>query len=131
MVDVKDGKFSLSVGNRTLDTQHQQAFEMLQAVSVLLNDSASTNSDFHQALNDFFAFLELHFTTEEAILAKNACPSLAAHKTEHDAMLEALSELLFAAMAGRVDKTRLLAFMSDLVLRHVPEVDIPSKSYMR
>ena len=120
----------ISVGNELLDEQHRQAYEMLRAATRVLSDSAPSISHFHGYLEYFLSFLELHFASEEAILAKNACPSLAAHKMEHDSMLEALRELRLAAMGGTIDNARLLEFMSDLVCRHVPEVDVPLKEYM-
>ena len=122
---------SFSVGNEQLDEQHRQAFDMLQSAMRVLRDSAPSLSHFHGYLEYFLSFLELHFATEEAILARNSCPSLVAHKLEHDSMLEALRELRLAAIGGTVDNARLLEFMSDLVGRHVPEVDVPIKDYMR
>jgi hemerythrin-like metal-binding protein len=120
-----------SVGNALLDEQHLQAFEMLQAAKRVLGDSAPSLSHFHGYLEYFLSFLELHFATEEEILARNACPSLAVHKMEHDSMLEALRELRLAAIDGTVNNGRLLEFMNDLIGRHVPEVDLPLKHYMR
>lgn len=131
MITLTTWDASLSVGNEVLDEQHRQAFDMLQSATRVLRDSAPSISLFHGYLEYFLCFLEMHFATEEAILAKNSCPSLAAHKIEHDAMLEALRELRLKAMGGTVANARLLEFMSDLVGRHVPEVDVPTKVFMR
>ena len=98
---------SFSVGNEQLDEQHRQAFDMLQSAMRVLRDSAPSLSHFHGYLEYFLSFLELHFATEEAILARNSCPSLVAHKLEHDSMLEALRELRLAAIGGTVDNARL------------------------
>ena len=122
---------SISVGNKLLDEQHRQAFDMLQAATRLLSGTTQSISHFHGYVEYFLCYLEMHFATEEAVLARNACPTLAGHKIEHDSMLEALKELQLEAIAGKIDNARLLEFMNDLVMRHVPEVDVPNKDYLR
>ena len=86
----------------------------------------------HQCLNDFVAFLRVHFDTEEDVLLRGHCPSdiYQRHIAEHSKYLEALTEILVEGVWQELDGERLIELMVGWVLHHLTAFDLPSKAFM-
>lgn len=122
----------LSVGNSQLDRQHQELIELCnRATACAKSGSSEARHDFHSILNDFATLLEAHFEAEEALLEKNKCPTLEAHKASHDMHRENIVDLLLSGTSGQVDEKRLAQVARTWLLEHMTEVDLPVKAYMK
>lgn len=131
MITVPTWSPALSVGNDQIDRQHQQLLSLCAQAVKAFDTEAPGKESFHELLNDVAALAARHFDTEEKVLARHACPTLAAHKAEHEKYLELLAELLVKATNQELDRAGLDSFLSDWLGRHLHEVDLPEKYYMR
>lgn len=120
-----------SVGDATLDLQHRELLRLCgEAESCLHDDSLRGRERFHELLNDMAAFAARHFRAEEALLARCGYPDLASQEDEHAAYSEALTEFLFAALDGNLDRNGVHAYLGDWWVRHILDSDMRYKEYL-
>ncbi len=123
---------SYSVGNATLDKQHQKLLDLCSKVADCLGDDGQDSHErFHMVLNDVGDFAFEHFKTEEAFLRQHNYPQLERHKAEHIGLLSQLSAFFFAASAGVLDKSGLYRCLSDWLSQHMLESDMQYREFLQ
>lgn len=120
----------LSVGNRHLDNQHRRILALGAKASALQEASPEVRGEFHEILNDLSELTARHFADEELVLARNDCPTLAAHKLEHDKFREMLIGLVWNAEEGKLCMAALQEMLQAYFGSHLLKVDLPAKAYM-
>lgn len=120
---------SYSVGNETLDRQHQQLLKLCnEAIDCMESDSLESRGAFHLILNDLVHYTETHFKTEEAILRQHDYPLLEAHRAEHLAYQVQLTDFLLEATLGKIDKPALYHYLSAWWRNHILSSDMQYSS---
>jgi len=120
-----------SVGNREIDEQHKNLFRLGRETLRILEEHAHDVERAHEVLNDIAEALGQHFDFEEKLLARNACPLLERHVAEHNAYRMRLYKNLNQTAAVGIDKDGLLAVMRDWISKHVPNMDVLCKDYLK
>ena len=121
-----------SVGSREVDEQHKNLYRLGREALRILEEHARDVDRAHEVLNDIAEALSKTFELEEKCLARNACPLLGSHVAEHDAYRMSLNKNLNDTAAGAsIDKDALLAAMRDWITKHVPNMDVLCKDYLK
>lgn len=104
------------------DQEHQSIFQLLNALdeSIGGGDKATIGANLDQLIE----VVVKHFQAEEANFSKYGYPDAAAHKEEHDKLVQACSDLQKKFHAG---DTALSAnettFVKDWLTKHIPNID--------
>jgi len=85
------------VGHEPIDRQHDQFCALMQALA------QTEDFDFGPRLLDIHTHLLRHCADEERWMCETAFPAFAAHKQEHEALLEVVSEVRRRCDAGDVE----------------------------
>lgn len=122
---------SYSVGNPIIDRQHAKLLTLC-AEAVQCEDASSSDGreKFHTILHEMAVYAKEHFAAEEALLRTRNCPMLSGHLEEHTHFQIALSDLLFSAMQGNLDRVRLSQHLSEWWVGHILESDMACKPYL-
>lgn len=123
---------SYSVGDPTLDRQHQKLLVLCSQVADCVDDDGPGSSErFHMILNDVGDHAFQHFQTEEAYLSQRNYPRLAEHKAEHMGLLSQLAQFFLAAGAGVMDKAGLYQILSQWLSAHMLRSDIEYRDFFK
>lgn len=131
MPDLSEWRPEYSVGNLTLDVQHQRLLALCKRVSAyeFLRDKSSLE-EFHGILNELASYATKHFQTEEDVLRRIGYPGLADQKREHDAYSENLVEFMFDAINGEPNKERLQSYLESWWIDHILVSDMAYRTYL-
>jgi hemerythrin len=123
-----------SVGVEEIDNQHKELLN-------LVNDSINHSTGNTKAERNFFDkiirigidYLKTHFSTEEQIMIKTGYHGYGAHKTEHDAMVKTLTDLIDNIESGKTSLNLLefSLYLRDWFLNHIPAFDKPAEEYFK
>ena len=120
-----------SVGNRTLDQQHQRLLALCQRAAICMTeDSQPGVEQFHAILNDLADYAKYHFRTEEALLRRCGYPRLEAHLQEHAAYEQSLTDFLVSAAVGKVAKDALSDYLMSWWINHILDADLQYRGYL-
>ena len=123
---------NFSVCDAALDKQHQKLVDLCSRVAECVNDDQPGSSErFHMVLNDVGDYAFLHFQTEEAFLSRHNYPQLAEHKAEHMGFLSQLSQFLFAANRGFLDKAGMYRMLSAWLSEHMLGSDMQYRDFLQ
>ncbi len=88
-------KDDFSIGNPSVDHEHRQLVEQINAWYVSLRDDGSidTRLDF---LGEVFAKISAHFALEEKLMRDSGYDQLVEHKAEHEELLDQLRDTMDA-----------------------------------
>ncbi len=92
-------KKEFETGVEDVDHEHQELVELLNTLHAKLEDDADqeTVADF---LGEVFARISAHFALEETVMRKHAYDEYAAHKADHEALLDDIRDIMDAHAAG-------------------------------
>lgn len=129
------GKFvvwhaDFSVGNASIDEQHQELFEL---VNLMWDSRKDSDKKKRQLFKRIVVALRRHCEDEECVLARNGCPDLEAHRHEHRKLIRQISEVLDSCDQD-TKKTwyNMMAFlMHELLSRHLVGTDMKYRDYLR
>ncbi|GAB4255067.1 MAG: hypothetical protein Kow0065_02780 [Methylomicrobium sp.] len=114
-------QFGTNVG--FADDEHQTLFEKLNKLYDLAT-GGSDRSSIGAQLDDLIAFVVGHFAHEEKEMEAAGFGGLAAHKAEHDALVEVCADLQKKFHAGEADVTEEVGQMVKSWLeKHIPTFD--------
>lgn len=114
------GQFSTAVDRH--DLEHQHVFQLLNRLyeCIAQEDRRATGI----ALDGLVAFLEHHFSSEEASMTLVRYHALGRHRREHQRLIAACQDLQKQFRDGRIEITlQTTAFLRDWLTRHVSQVD--------
>ena len=84
---------ALSVGHPAIDAEHEHLFGIFNKL-----EAASARGEADQVINQIFVELAeytmVHFQREEQVMIRDRVPEFAAHKADHDRLLQKLSGLI-------------------------------------
>jgi hemerythrin len=124
-------KFGYSVGNSTLDEQHKRLLHLCkQAVSCMADETKEGTRQFHDILNELAAYVDKHFRTEEALLRKCGYPLLDQHAEEHLEYQKKLTDFLWSATLGEINKAELHRYLSIWWSDHILGADKRYSSFI-
>jgi len=119
---------SYSVGNRALDAQHQWMLELCNRAQVCeLDETQESISTFHLILNELVDYARNHFLSEESFLRSIMSPLLGQQIAEHQEYNEKLTEFLFDATTGIIDKRALSIYLGRWWAKHILVSDMQYK----
>jgi len=123
-------KEGYTTGVSELDAQHQQVFELLNALGSLIDRGIYDDRAVDMALASLGEDLHRHFCDEEACLSKHQRPMAEKNKQEHSEMLRIYLDF----QSGRRGSKSLAALQGfhtaaeDWLLEHVCFVDVHLRS---
>ncbi|NNF77436.1 MAG: hemerythrin family protein [Rhizobiales bacterium] len=92
-------KKDFETGVEDVDHEHQELVDLINALHATLEADADedTVADF---LGEVFARISAHFALEETMMRKHAYDEYAAHKADHEALLDDIRDIMDAHAAG-------------------------------
>jgi len=121
-----------SVGSLELDRQHARLLKLCRVAEACLeldDDDPAMPDKFIHLLAELGNYANVHFETEERLLARVGYPALREQESSHVAYDEILSGLLFDAIEGKFDKRQALTFLTEWWLNHILVDDMKFASY--
>ena len=111
-------------GVADVDHEHKELVDLINALDARLGEKVDdqTVSDF---LGEVFARISAHFALEESIMRKHAYDEYAAHKAEHEALLDDIRDIMDDFSEGRFRDYReaLSAAVRDWFVNHFKTKD--------
>lgn len=125
---------AMSVGNKELDRQHQQLFELINRLAEyqnnLLDSGESIRMDYVQdILNELANYASYHFEYEEMLLRGVAYDQFNTHRQSHLQYVERVAELLVDGIQGNINFSNILIFVRDWWVDHVLHSDMQYKGW--
>jgi len=116
-------KSSYSLGIPAVDLEHREMMEMINEVYAGIDDEHDTEA-VQAALADIHAGISAHFALEERLMREAAYPEYAAHKDNHEDLLDQIRDIMDSygddPTAGR---DLLRSSLSDWFSRHFATFD--------
>lgn len=84
-----------SVGVPSVDHEHQELVEFINSLHEAMQGKASYE-DIVRALGDIYAQISAHFALEERIMREARYAEFAAHKQDHEVLLDELLDIIDA-----------------------------------
>jgi hemerythrin len=112
------------LGHPTLDSQHQLLFGLSGDLerAIEANHGRDALADLLQRL---FAYVIVHFTTEDRLMMESGYPDAEAHRAEHRSLMATLQRLETDCQAGVPSApSDVLRFMTAWALGHIRETDL-------
>lgn len=96
-----------SVGVAEVDHEHQELIEAINCMHRSVQEGV-TRKQVIEALGDIYAQIASHFALEEKFMRNSRYPAYASHKTDHEALLDDLRDIMDEVEDdGEFDENRL------------------------
>ena len=110
---------SFCVGHAAIDADHEHLFDIFNKL-----ETACARGEACQVIDEIFVELAeytmVHFQREEQIMIRDRMPEFAAHKAEHDRLLQHLSALIdLAEVQPETATVETLKLLRDWVAHHI------------
>lgn len=106
------------------DNEHKTLFDMLNALHELA--AGDDRGAVGRKLDELINFVVKHFTTEERLMQQKGYAGYAAHKAQHDNLVETCAGLQKQFHAGEAEITQeTTAFVKSWLDSHIPGFDKP------
>jgi hemerythrin-like metal-binding protein len=116
---------ALSVGSYLIDRQNKRL--ILLCRQLVIHCSDYTQADLLSLLEQFENVARMHFETEETLLARNRCPTLASHKDQHVSYLGQLAEL---RKQNPIPIKQLNQLLGEKIIEHLMTTDMAVKTFL-
>lgn len=125
-----------SVGDATLDAQHQELIRLMSELHALLQTpQAADEQQAERIFEGLAAYIVHHFAYEEQRMADAGYPvdKLAAHRAEHQALIRHVQDYHARVSAGDLDGLRdLLPYLyGEWLIHHICQNDQDYTSYLQ
>jgi hemerythrin-like metal-binding protein len=119
-----------SVGVKRLDFQHQQLFNLVNDLALLL-DAAPTSDAIADILERLTQYAGYHFKTEEQIMKKYRFPEYDFQVREHTEFKARTAKFRMDAMAGKANlSAAMLAYLENWLTNHILESDVKLRYFL-
>lgn len=119
-----------SVGNADIDAQHRHLLDLAASLSRCAEDPQDQSTDV--VLEHLVRYMAWHFRTEESVMEAAGYPQIEEHRSEHQACLEHLSELLEPLRRNHtLDTEGLQSFLSTWLDGHLAQSDRKYQLYLQ
>lgn len=122
-----------SVGNATIDEQHQELFALInQAYETIGGDPIHEYEALWAILSKLIDYTRFHFTEEEGMMERAGYPQLAQHREQHRALIRDTEEMLNTLESGEaaIGAEKLCQFIKQWIEQHVLTVDRGYMTYL-
>ncbi|MEJ2128270.1 MAG: bacteriohemerythrin [Woeseiaceae bacterium] len=100
-------KDEFSVGVDAVDLEHRELIQLINGLDADMQEYASKDTVV-QALGEIYAHISAHFALEEKIMRDASYGGYAAHKQDHELLLDELADIIDSVDdAGRYDREEL------------------------
>jgi len=117
-------KDSLAMGIKSIDDQHRQLVDMVNA----LHDEAETSGHLHCPAPELVARLKAyaaeHFHIEEGYMQAFGYPEFETHQKEHEGFIATVNGFETACTEGSAGAADVLAFLKEWLVRHIVDEDV-------
>lgn len=120
---------SYSVGSNEIDDEHKSLVKLVNDIFILVRDKKPQQA-ITSTLNELTAYAQIHFSSEEKLLAEVNYPGLEEHKIIHQDLLEKVSK--YTDRLENNDEEILqdfYLFLRDWLMTHIMEEDMQFKPY--
>lgn len=111
-----------SVGVKMFDDQHRQLVEMINELATAAHGRAGADT-LPRTLEGVVSYTKTHFAAEEAEMRRHGYPAFAAHKAEHEALVQQVSEFVDLVSGGTRPVVEMLLFLKDWLINHILGTD--------
>lgn len=109
-----------SVGHPTLDGQHMELLNLINRIADCVDDQGPDAKErFHSALNDLSDYAKNHFRLEQQIIGRWNDSLLPEQQMEYEEYQDRLTNYLFSATFGTIDKAGLCAYLAEWWGKHI------------
>jgi hemerythrin-like metal-binding protein len=95
----------------------------------IVADGPESDAKFHEILNELADYARQHFASEEELVRRHAPSQLAAQIAEHEAYFDKITNILFDASGGVLDKAGLQRFLAGWWSGHILVSDLQLRDY--
>jgi hemerythrin len=111
-------KDSYRIGDEAIDRQHQELFELANAMFVAADQAA-----LRLCTIKLFKHVREHFADEEALMKRVGFPGYQGHVESHNRILKNLGDVSHSIGKNAVDTALVTGFLTDWGLNHIPKDD--------
>jgi hemerythrin len=133
---------SMSVGEKTIDQQHQQLLTEVNNLVGVISSSDLNMGDLRKSLHFLHGYIQEHFTYEESYMESNGYPGLEKHKKIHQSFVkfyddfqEELREKCNVKDFSLTDVKKLLEkiekYLTDWLIKHIKGEDQKYFKYIK
>ncbi|SEL72474.1 hemerythrin [Colwellia chukchiensis] len=116
-------KESYSVGIASLDNDHKKLISLLNQFNTAYDYAMSEDYE-RQALDELIRYTKYHFDREEQLLEQFNYPDLAAHKAQHQKMIEQVNSFMdLYNEKGHDALNEISEFLSNWLINHINGTD--------
>ena len=119
-------KDSYRIGDEAIDRQHQELFELANAMFAATEKPAQL-----LGAMKLFKHVREHFADEEALMKMVGFPGYKAHVESHNRILKNLGEVSHAIGKDAMDPKVVVEFLTDWGLKHIPQDDAQVAAYVK
>ncbi|MCW8952186.1 MAG: bacteriohemerythrin, partial [Rhodospirillales bacterium] len=121
---------NFEIGIEILDEDHRQLVDIVNRLSGLLS-SAAGNASLGDLIDEAVAYMEGHFTREEAAMAQYCYPDLEKHRAAHEKGLAGMRKLQTEFRGGAaLEPARVLHFLHNWLINHFLGADAAFKRHL-
>lgn len=120
-----------SVGHPEMDAQHCRLIALCNHLEDCVDDDSSEgNSRFHEILHELAEYARTHFAAEEYLLDQTGYPDLTEHLICHDNYKSSITEFMFSACLGKLEKSTVHRFILDWWTNHILKSDMQYRDHL-
>lgn len=82
-----------SIGVESMDDEHREMIELINGIYEKLGSEPDVDQ-IEQCLGEIFGSISMHFALEERLMRNSGCEEYAAHKDDHEELLEQIRDLM-------------------------------------
>jgi hemerythrin len=115
---------SYSVNIREIDRQHMKLVQIINDLNEAMR-GGKANDVLAKIIRDLVSYTKTHFSNEEGYLERYGYPDVSAHKLQHSAFVNKISELSDNFESGRLGVSiEMMNFLKDWLLKHIKGTDM-------
>ena len=116
-----------SVGNDTIDEQHQQLFAILNKLTTIDDNN---EDEISKTLDELLEYVNKHFSDEEELMKKGNYPDLDDHTLKHKTFTGKVSDAIVDYTLGSFNKKDLEEYLANWLIEHIEGEDMKYKGYI-
>ena len=115
-------KEQYAIGVSLFDLEHERLVGIINEVHTALTVDRDRRGA-HLLMEKLIQQTREHFVHEERVMSETQYPDLAAHASEHDALLTEAKELMRQLHEGRISALAFPAFLKTWLIAHLKDAD--------
>lgn len=125
-----DWNETYSVGVRQLDAQHKTLFDTINALAEAMRTGKGEDL-IREVVNKLAIYTRTHFLQEEVLMKQTGYPAFAAHKAQHEKLLDGVEKYKLDLDEGRKPNSiAVLGFLQRWLVDHILKTDRAYSDHM-